>query len=238
VSSDIQRAVFTAFRNKEHFSPDLLIESFQKKLGEDGTLLFPTFNWGFCNGVPFDYEKTSCMTGILGREALRKKEFKRSLHPIYSFAVWGRDRDLICGMNNVSSFGSDSPFSYLHKFGKNLIIDISMKHCVTFTHYVEEQVGVPYRYMKTFTAGYKGPDKKEEIREYSMFVRCLEKNVETLIDPIGDDLRRSGLCQSKLINGISFETLKLSDFYDAAEKDILENKASKLCRYDGQEGKL
>ncbi|MDR1944158.1 MAG: AAC(3) family N-acetyltransferase [Synergistaceae bacterium] len=234
VSSDIQRAALTVMRNGEIFSPSLLIESFQKKLGPEGTLLFPTFNWGFCRGVAFDYKNTPCMTGTLGREALKRSDFRRSLHPIYSFAVWGRDRDRICGTDNVSSFGADSPFAYLHKFGKNLIIDVSMRHCMTFTHYVEEQTGVPYRFMKTFTAPYRGPDGREEIRSYDMFVRRLEMNVETLIDPLGEDLKAEGLCRTCFIDGVAFSTLLFSDFFMAARRDILENRAGKLCRYDGQ----
>jgi aminoglycoside 3-N-acetyltransferase len=235
VSSDIQRVAYAAAKNGERFSPELLIESLQKKIGEEGTLLFPTFNWDFCGGISFDYASTPCMTGVLGREALKNAQFKRSLHPIYSFAVWGRDRDRICEMDNVSSFGSDSPFAYLHKCGKNLIMDVSMKNSLTFTHYVEEQVGVPYRFMKNFTAPYKGPDGHEEARSYSMYVRYLDKDVETLIDPLGEDMERAGLCEKKFINNIPFSTLKFSDFFTYAERDILENRARKLCRYRGQE---
>ena len=175
------------------------------------------------------------MTGALGREALKMSGFVRSPHPIYSFAVWGSDRDYVCSMKNVSSFGDDSPFAYLHKSGKNLIIDVSMKHCFTFAHYVEEQVGVPYRFMKTFTANYLGPDGVSEIRSYSMLVRRLDRNAETLIDPIGEDMERGGLLLKKHINGIPFSTLRFADFFVAAERDIMENKARKLCRYDGQD---
>jgi aminoglycoside 3-N-acetyltransferase len=235
VSSDIQQLAMAALKNHEKFSSEGLIESLQNKLGNEGTLLFPTFNWDFCNGIAFDYSKTRCMTGSLGAAALKMDGFKRSAHPIYSFAVCGRDRDKICEMDNVSSFGSDSPFAYLHKFGKNLIVDISLRHCFTFAHYVEEQVGVPYRYMKNFTAGYRGRDGNEKIRTYSMYVRRLDINVEVIIDPLGDDLLESGLSTKKMINGISFTVLKFADFFDAAKKDILENKAMKLCRFDGQE---
>jgi aminoglycoside 3-N-acetyltransferase len=225
----------TAYRNKESFSPDLLIESFQKKLTSEGTLIFPTFNWDFCKGLRFDYSNTPCMTGVLGRAALERDDFRRSLHPIYSFAVWGCDRDYICEMRNISSFGEDSPFAYLREHGRNLMIDISMRKCFTFAHYVEERLAVPYRYMKTFTALYRGPDEHEETRSYSMYVRCLDKNVVTLIDPIGEDMMKIGKLKRKIINDIRFSTLTFADFYEAAAKDILENHARKLCRYDGQQ---
>jgi aminoglycoside 3-N-acetyltransferase len=236
VSSDIQRAALAAFRNKENFSPDLLIESLQKKLTSEGTLMFPTFNWDFCKGLRFDYRGTPCMTGALGRAALGRNDFRRSLHPIYSFAVWGRDRDCVCEMRNIGSFGEDSPFAYLHEKGKSLMIDVSMRNSFTFAHYVEERLAVPYRYMKTFTALYRGPDGCEGSRSYSMYVRYLEKNVVTLIYPIGEDMVKTGKLKRKTINDIPFSTLIFADFYEAAEKDILENHARKLCRYDGQPG--
>ena len=234
VSSDIQRLLFSAVKHADSFSPSILIDMLQKKLSASGTLLFPTFNWDFCNGIPFSYYNTPCMTGTLGREALRREDFKRSLHPIYSFAVWGRGQKHICGMENKSAFGGDSPFAYLHHCGKNLIIDIAMRRCFTFAHYVEERMGVPYRYMKTFTAEYFGSSGESQIRSYSMFVRNLDKAVETLIDPLGDDMARDGFLERKKINGIVFSTLSFSDFSVFAERDILENKAGKLCRYDGQ----
>jgi aminoglycoside 3-N-acetyltransferase len=235
VSSNIQRAVLAAAKNREDFSPSLFIESLCAKLGEKGTLVFPTFNWGFCRGKTFDYARTPCMTGALGRAALKMSGFKRTRHPIYSFAVWGRDRDFLCETENVSSFGSDSPFAYLHEKGKNLIIDVPMRDCFTFAHYVEEQVGVEYRYMKTFTAPYIGGDGTVSTRSYSMLVRDLEKNAETLIDPIGEDMVRIGTKRDTRINDIPFSALRFSDFFDLARVDILENRARKLCRYDGQE---
>jgi len=234
VSSDIRRLLFSAVKNGDFFSPSVLIEQLQTKLSAEGTLLFPTFNWDFCKGMPFDYYNTPCMTGILGREALKRSDFKRSLHPMYSFAVWGRDQDYICKMKNESAFGGDSPFAYLHHYGKNLLIDVSMKRCFTFAHYVEEQVGAPYRYMKNFVSQYTGPGGSSEERSYSMFVRCLDKAVENLIDPLGEDLTEEGLLERKIINGITFSILRFSDFYVFAERDILENKAGKLCSYKGQ----
>ena len=118
------------------------------------------------------------------------------------------------------------------------MIDVSMRNCFTFAHYVEERMAVPYRYMKTFTAPYRGPDGCEETLSYSMYVRHLDKNVVTLIDPIGEDMMKTGKLKRKIINDIRFSTLTFADFYEAAEKDILENHARKLCRYDGQPGSM
>lgn len=55
-----------------------------------GTLLIQTFNWDFCKGVGYDILKTPSQTGVLGKLALKMPCFKRTLHPIYSFAVAGK----------------------------------------------------------------------------------------------------------------------------------------------------
>ena len=235
VTSDVQKLAVVAMKNRERFSPAAFIESLTEAVGPEGTLLFPTYNWSFCRGETFDYHRTPCMTGALGREALKMPGFRRSAHPIYSFAIWGKDRDLLCAMNNKSAFGEDSPFAYLCEKGKNLIIDVSLQHSFTFAHYVEEQVGVVYRYQKTFTAPYIDADGQEEEHSYSMLVRDLDRDVETLLDPIGEDMEALGLLEKKEINGSSFSVLRFADFYELARRDILDNKARKLTCYKGQE---
>ena len=93
-------------------------------------------------------------------KALSRDDFARTKHPIYSFAVWGKGKEELCAMDNKSSFGIDSPFTYMtnHEF-KNLFIDKDLGHSFVYVHYVEEQVGnIPYRYLKDFTADYIDED--------------------------------------------------------------------------------
>lgn len=235
VSSDIQKIALSATKNKERFSASKFIDTLMDAVGPSGTLLFPTYNWDFCKGIPFDYYQTACTTGALGKEALKRKDFFRTAHPIYSFAVWGKDQELLCSMTNISAFGSDSPFAYLHKNGKNLIIDVSFKNCFTFTHYVEESIGVSYRYLKTFSAPYIDKNHISKNAHYSMYVRDLEKEVENIIDPIADDLKQQNKLQQKTINNSLFSILRFDDAYNCISMDIRNNHAHKLVCYIGQE---
>ena len=233
VSSDIKRLILSTLENGETFDIDCFIDSLVEKVGTEGTLLFPTYNWDFCKGKPFDYKKTKpYKVGSLGKAALKRNDFRRTAHALYSFAVFGKDQDYLCAMNNTDSFGTDSPFKYLHKDAKALQIDVPLSQCFTFAHYVEQQVGVPYRFIKTFTAPYIDAVGHREIRSYSMYVRYLDANVKTILAPIEDDLARSGKIQYQVINEITYSTLMFSDFYKVAEDDIIHNGAEKLASYD------
>ena len=155
VSSDILRILMLSKKKENNLNPDTIIDMLKEKIGEEGTLLFPTYNWDFCKGKDFNYKTTYSLSGALGNSALKRNDFVRTKNPIYSFAVTGKDKKLLSSINHESCFGLDSPFGYLIKNkGKNLFIDIDYKSGFTFCHVAEETVGVSYRYLKEFTGYY------------------------------------------------------------------------------------
>ncbi len=152
------------------------VDALQDMTGAEGTLMIPMFTWSFCRGADYDVRTTPGEVGALGNWILENRmDFKRTAHPLYSFMTAGKDADLLCGMNNKTAWGEDSPFGYLHrKGGKNLLFHVTMERCFTFTHYVEQCIGAPYRYMKDFRGTYVDADGNRSDRIYTMFVRDLE----------------------------------------------------------------
>ena len=137
LTSDITDLFLQCQDNGEILDVNILLDHFKEAVGEEGTLLIPTYNWGFCQGKPFDYKKTPSKTGAIGNAALRRKDFIRTKHPIYSFAVWGKDADKLVAMDNIESFGSDSPFAYLEQVNaKNVFIGASLRNSFTYIHYM------------------------------------------------------------------------------------------------------
>ena len=57
VASDVTTLCWEALQQGKKFDLDRLIDLLQKKIGPEGTLLFPTYNWDFCHGKAFDYRK-------------------------------------------------------------------------------------------------------------------------------------------------------------------------------------
>ena len=86
--------VLLNFKNKKSFlTPNIILNSIIKKIGKNGTLLIPCFNWDFCKGKTFNYFKTRSQVGSLGDLALKKKGIlyvsftKRSLNNIIIYKV-------------------------------------------------------------------------------------------------------------------------------------------------------
>lgn len=237
VSSDLKGLLFRCLERGDSIDLNIFLESLMEVVGFEGTILLPTFNWDFCHGVTFDYHRTPGRTGSLGKTALKRPDFVRTKHPIYSFAVWGKDAQKLYDMENRDSFGQDSPFAYLRDVkAKNLFIDVSYQDSFTFAHYVEEWEGkVPYRYGKNFTAGYIDEHGVEEERTYSMFVRDLDRNVQVTINPMEEQFREAEAVQEYRINEVNFRLLDLCKAYELMKRDILYNKSRNLCVYDGQE---
>ena len=236
VSSDIKKFMWNSLKQKEKFDIQHFIDTLTDAVGEEGTLIFPTYNWDFCKGVPFDYVKTPGKTGALGVAALKRSDFKRSKHPLYSCAIWGKDKEMLCERDYRSSFGEDSIFAYLHEMkGKNLLLDVTLQHCFTYAHYVEQQSGVvSYRYLKQFTADYIDANGERQKKTYEMFVRDLNLDVINLIDPYEEDFLENGIAEVKYINDSKFFLIELDPAYRIILDDIKNHSSRKLCSYIGQ----
>lgn len=235
LTSDITDLFLQCQDNGEILDVNILLDHFQEAIGEEGTLLIPTYNWGFCQGKPFDYKKTPSKTGAIGNVALRRNDFIRTKHPIYSFAVWGKDADKLVAMDNIESFGADSPFAYLEQVNaKNVFIGASLRNSFTYIHYIEQKLGAKYRYSKMFKSHYIDQNKVDTIKEYAMYVRDLDLGVVCAPDPFVDTLYANHIVQHGLINGVPFEVIRFNDVTPFIQDDILHNNSKNLCRYYGQ----
>ena len=142
---------------------------------------------------------------------------------------------MLCTRDYKDSFGKDSLFAYLHeKKAKNLALDVALHQFLTFTHYVEESEGVPYRYVKDFSGEYIDGQGKSAHRTYSMYVRDLDLDVRTLIDPCEGDFLEQGAARQEVIYDSRFLLVELAKAYEIMADDIRNNNCRKLCAYIGQ----
>ncbi|MFB5085875.1 AAC(3) family N-acetyltransferase [Psychrobacillus sp. PGGUH221] len=229
VASDMMSLALRARETKSKFNLNEWIDKLIEEIGDEGTLLFPTYNWDFSNGLGFDYKNTFSKTGSLSKTALMRNDFTRTNHPIYSFAVWGKDQEKLNSMNNRSSFGEDSPFGYLHKNGaKMIMINVDYQNSFTFVHYVEEMEQVEYRFSKEFTGQIIDVNGVERIDTYSMYVRDIDKGVQTRVNPIGDLIEKQGAAICHIEDNVSYRVIDLKKAYEIIRQDILYNNAEKL----------
>jgi len=222
IASDITRILLHHKRKEEKFNANDLIDYFLERVGSKGSLLFPTFNWGFCKGETFDYNKTPSETGSLSKIALLREDFLRTKHPIYSFVVKGKDQDYLYNLDDESGWGPKSLFAYFYENNaKNLFIGIDYKNGFTFDHYFEEKIGVDYRYFKYFEAKYINRQGKEQTKKYTMYVRDLEKNIITSIsDNMDLALNKMNAYTKLFYNDIYFGLVDMKIAGDIMEEDI------------------
>lgn len=163
----------------KRFSQEIL-----KCIGKNGTLLVPSFTHSFCKNKVFDPENQKSEVGLFSENFRKLKEFKRTKHPIYSFSIFGKNKDYYEKSDHETCFGKNSVFDlFLKKKGKIISFGSPFEDSVTFLHYIEQQAKVKYRYFKKFEGHIKNKKSKKRVKTI-YFVRNLKKN-KTFIMPSG-----------------------------------------------------
>lgn len=174
--------------------PADILEAILRRLGPDGTLVLPLFNFDFTKGVPFDIRNSPSHMGALTEIGRLQPGAVRTGHPIYSFAVIGAKAEAFRGVDNISGYAEDSPFGILRRLNGDIaVIDLPDQNSMTFYHHVEELHQVPYRFHKSFSGTYIDQNGEKSVRTYLLFVRDLEKGVRTSVDRMGERLWEKGL---------------------------------------------
>lgn len=206
---------------------DDLLQSFLRAVGPDGGLLVPAFRYDFADGVPFDMRTSPSSMGALSETARKASGRNRTGHPFYAFSCFGHRTDELQGRINCDAFGADSPFSLLHQTGgKVAILDLDDQHSVTFYHYVEQAMNVPYRFKKTFTGQHVDLDGVERTLGFEMLVRDLSAGVVTDVNPMGELLWERGLYHGSRPNeGNGLRTIAAIDLFDATAEIITQGRA-------------
>ena len=233
LSSELIKLVLILKKKQIKFDGNELISAFQNSVGEEGTILIPTFSFDFSNKKYYDILHTKGTTGALGNLALHRDDFKRTKHPMHSFMVWGKDKRLLTSMDNKNSFGLDSPFGYcIGNHVKQVILGTDYVHAVTFIHYAEATCNVPYRFAKSFTGEYVTENGETEIRTYDYVARKLEIQPEEAFNRMGNILETEGISKKIDIYGLESYLVDLAKSYPIICKDIIENKCRNIYDFN------
>ncbi len=213
--------------NNIEITPEDVLDSLITAVGTFGTLIFPTYNFGFTKGETFDIRNTRSETGVLTECARKRSNAVRTGHPLFSFAVIGHHSDKFKGLENFSAFGMDSPFAKLMQLGgKIAAIDVAGEFCMTFYHYVVESESAPNRYHKLFRGNYVNADGLESAREFNLFARNLEMGVETDVKPMEEYLWSKGLFKGdRPGKGSRMHVIDASTVYREASKIIRSGRS-------------
>jgi len=227
IHSSLKQLFRFYLKQKIKLTANDILDSLLSTVGSQGTLLFPLFNFDFTSGVPFDLRTTPSQMGALSEAARIHPDAVRTGHPIYSFAAIGAQSHLFDGLTNYSGYGKDSPFGILKDLnGKIAVLNLAEQNSMTFYHYVEQTLQVPYRCYKVFSGKYVNKAGKESIREFELFVRNIEQGVETDVNNMGEKLWRLGLYKGKRSGeGFSCRVINTNDIYNTTAKVIHDGHA-------------
>lgn len=239
IPSDITQLIFYAKKNlgitsneKRNKLLNELLDTFKTAVGEEGNLLFPIFTWDFNHGLPFDLRKTLGKVGSLPNWIFQNRtDFIRTQHPMYSFLVWGKDAEMLANMNNVDCWGQYSPFGYMHRCDAKIILfNVSAARSLTFTHYVEESIQVPYRYFKNFRGSYIDANGIEYKRNYIMYVRDLNISMKEF-EP-DSFYEGKGVMNVFEWNNQILKIMRCQDAYNVVADDLLNNFGNNIYKFE------
>ena len=214
--------------------PQTVIDALISTLGNEGTLIVPRFNFDFCTyGTPWDIRTTPSHMGII-TEFVRKDPRSFSVfHPIYSFSIIGKHAKELVKHRYKGSYSKDSIFHKLRILdAKILQIDRVYKGTTMF-HYVEEMLGVDYRYFKNFTGIVTDENGRSYEDTYNIYVRDLESGFVTNVLPIGKILEEEGVLKIDRIGDATTWYMKAEDMYRVTA-DAIKKNPHILCKIISQ----
>ena len=201
--------------------PQTVIDALLEVLGEEGTLLMPTFNFDFCKGADWDVRETPSQMGFMTNLVRTDPRAKRVFHPIYSFAVIGKYAEDFGNLRYKSSYAKISAFGKLRELdGKIMVVGLSYNDSMTFFHHIEEMEGVDYRYLKDFTGQITDWDGNTTEDTCQMLVRDIDMGVHTMVDPMGKLMEEAGVIQSRQIGEADVKLMKANEVYEFTVREM------------------
>lgn len=168
-----------------------LLEAFFDVIGEEGTLIVPTFTYSFSQEREFDPDNTPSTCGMFTEAVRNHSMAQRSEDPCVSVAGMGaKAKELLSGLSE-NAYGHNSFFDRLYK-ADGVICNINFDAGSTFIHYVERCLNVPYRFDKTFVGRFKR-NERIETRSSTIFVRKMINGTSAQFESFDRIVRQLGI---------------------------------------------
>jgi aminoglycoside 3-N-acetyltransferase len=129
-------------------APADVIRTLLEAIGPGGTLMAPTFTYsysGLWGMQPFDPAGPGLLNGILSETLRGYPGARRSGHPTYSVAAFGRRAEEITqNRETASALGFGSSFEAANQLGAQILLLGVGNDRNSMLHYAETVAGVPY----------------------------------------------------------------------------------------------
>lgn len=148
----------------------ILYSSIIEYLGEQGTLVVPAFTYSFGSNEEYDVNNSPSKVGQFSESFRLFPGVERSKNPMFSVCAFGKLAPLFSASDALDCFGENSCFGLMHSHNGKLV-NLGCDFMVTFVHYVEQYVGVNYRYFKKFSGYVIGIGKQKSSIDTKYYVR-------------------------------------------------------------------
>jgi aminoglycoside 3-N-acetyltransferase len=127
----------------------------------DKELWFPAFNYDFIKTRIFDPENDPIQVGAFNESLRNSDNFMRSEIPVFSILRQTSENKIYC-KPEINPFDLEGEFSEIRRRDGNVCFFGASIESLTFIHFVENLVSIPYRYLKVFSGRVKsGNDFRE-----------------------------------------------------------------------------
>lgn len=191
-----------------------IIDLFCEIIGTKGTLIIPTYTLNSYNEKCFDVNNSKIMSGILGEVASKNEKFSRTIHPIYSNAIHGYNKEYYNKQNATTCFGPESFFDLFSKNENSIVLMAGLNfNGPTLYHYYDQKYKAKGRFIKEFdtemildnhTFNIKFNSYVKDRDFYKNKMNCLAR-----FDALANDLKM-----------VSTESLGDNYFHSISEKDF------------------
>jgi aminoglycoside 3-N-acetyltransferase len=181
--------------------------------GPDGTLVIPDFTYSFTRDIDFSVEDTPSSIGQFSETFRIHNKSIRSKNPLFSVSSIGKFQEIFQSSSSETCFGKNSAFDLLKKHNARIVCLGCDFNRITFTHFLEESYGVPYRYHKTFS----GTVIDKEItyaQSTDYFVRDLNIDSFCNLSYLKNSLSKNGLLHETDIGRFRIYSVSAVDFYE------------------------
>ena len=201
-----------------------LLTEIRKLLNPDQTLIISAFNFNFPQTKVIDVSNTPVQSGAFGALLINNYPEHRTIHPFYSFLVFGHYETELLKQRFTAGTGENSIFEWIVNHHTQLIcLGHHYVKSLTSIHHAEHTVKVDYRYVKHFTGEAIVLGKTSNI-EADFYVRDVDRCDFSSLTLAGDQaMRKQGLVESRLISDLHRPMLIQTINHYPAHQLIVDN---------------
>lgn len=199
--------------------PKTVIQVLKEIIGNEGTLVLPSFNWDYFKASEkiIDLANTPSKMGVISEIFRTMEGVRRTRNLFHPLCVYGHFQKALLKCDAYDTWGEKSPYGFMyHNRFKILLMGVDLNRC-SVMHYCEQKAGVWYRKPIIYD-GYTVDENGEK-----KSCRCRRLILKGRLEP---DLNKGKTsltednCQTKVVGNAICRLIDISKFVDRVIKNF------------------